>query len=240
VGAFLAFTLSQAGMVAHWRKETGAHARTSILINGAGAICTGITLLVVLVSKFMSGAWVMMLLIPALLILFLGVKRHYRSVARELATTEPLDTKDLKPPVVLLPVLGWNAIARKALRFAYKISPDVYALHIAGDQKTMDELEETWEQRAQEPAIAAGLPPPKLIVIFSPFRELFGPLKQVVSDLQSAHPARDIAVIVAELVCQRWYHVLLHNHAAAIIKAYLLFSGFRRVFVINVPWYPDE
>jgi amino acid transporter len=240
VGAFLAFTLSQAGMVAHWRKETGAHARTSILINGAGAICTGITLLVVLVSKFLAGAWVMMILIPALLVVFLSVKRHYRSVARELATTEPLDTKDLKPPVVLLPVLGWNAIARKALRFAFKISPDVYALHIAGDQKTMDELEESWEQRAQEPAKAAGLPPPKLIVVFSPYRELYGPLKQVVSDLQKAHPTRDIAVIVAELVCKRWYQILLHNHAAAIIKAYLLFSGFRRVFVINVPWYPDE
>ncbi|HLW68379.1 MAG TPA: APC family permease [Gemmataceae bacterium] len=240
VGAFLAFTLSQAGMVAHWRKERGSHARTSILINGAGAICTGITLLVVLVSKFLAGAWVMMVLIPALLILFLGVKRHYRSVARELATTAPLDTRNLVPPVALLPILGWNAIARKALRFAMKISPDVYALHIAGDEKTMDELEDTWAQRAQEPAKAAGLPPPKLIVVYSPYRELYQPLKQTVADLQSAHPLRDIAVIVPELVTTRWYQLLLHNHAAAIIKAYLLFSGFRRVFVINVPWYPAE
>jgi amino acid transporter len=240
VGAFLAFTLSQAGMVAHWRKVGGPHAGKSIIINAAGAICTGIALLVVLVSKFMAGAWVMTLLIPALLILFLGVKRHYLSVARELATTAPLDTRNLAPPVVLLPILGWNAITRKALRFACKISTDIYALHIAGDQRTMDELEDTWEQRAQEPAKAAGLPPPKLIVVYSPYRELYGPLRQVVSDLQNAHPTRDIAVIVPELVSTRWYHLILHNHAAAIIKAYLLFSGFRRVFVINVPWYPEE
>ncbi|HEV3142380.1 MAG TPA: APC family permease [Gemmataceae bacterium] len=240
VGAFLAFTLSQAGMLVHWRKVGGPHARKSMIINGAGAICTGAALAVVLVSKFMAGAWVMILLIPALLAVFLGVKRHYRSVADELATTAPLDTRDLAPPVVLLPILGWNAITRKALRFALKISPDIYALHIAGDEKTMDELEDTWEQRVQAPAKAAGLPPPKLIVVFSPYRELYSPLKQAVSDLQAAHPTRDIAVIVPELVTTRWYHVLLHNHAAAIIKAYLLFSGFRRVFVINVPWYPQE
>jgi amino acid transporter len=240
IGAFLAFTMSQAGMVAHWRKVGGPHARWSMAINGAGAACTGVTLGVVLVSKFADGAWVMLLLIPALLIVFLSVRAHYRTVAREVASAAPLDATALQPPLVLLPIRGWSAITRKALRFALKISPQIYALHVADDEHQMAELEDTWEHRVHEPAMAAGLPTPKLIVIYSPYRKLYSPLKQVISDLQKAHPGRDIAVIVPELVATRWYHYLLHNQTAAIIKAYLLFSGFRRVVVINVPWYLSE
>jgi hypothetical protein len=103
----------------------------------------------------------------------------------------------------------------------------------------MADLEDTWEERVREPALAAGLCAPKLFVIYSPYRQLYAPLKQVISDLQRAHPNRDLAVIVPELVSTRWYHYLLHNQTAAVIKAYLLFSGFRRVVVINVPWYPS-
>jgi hypothetical protein len=196
-----------------------------------------VTLAVVLVSKFVDGAWVMLLLIPALLALFVGVRAHYRGVAREVATAAPLDVKGLQPPLVLLPIRGWTVITCKALRFALKISPDVYALHVADDEATMAELEDTWEQRVREPAAAAGLAAPKLIVVYSPYRKLYAPLKQVVADLQRAHPGRDLAVIVPELVSTRWYHYLLHNQTATVIKAYLLFSGFRRVVVINVPWY---
>jgi hypothetical protein len=237
IGAFLAFTLSQAGMVAHWRKVGGPHARTSMVINAAGAASTAVTLGVVLVSKFAEGAWVMILLIPALLALFLSVRSHYRAVACEVASSAPLDAKDLEPPLVLLPIRGWSSITRKALRFALKISPDIYALHVADDEKTMADLEDTWEHRVREPAMSAGLTAPKLFVIYSPYRQLYAPLKQVISDLQRAHPGRDLAVIVPELVRTRWYHYLLHNQTATVIKAYLLFSGFRRVVVINVPWY---
>jgi amino acid transporter len=237
IGAFLAFTLSQAGMVAHWRKVGGPHAVTSMAINAAGAVCTAVTLGVVLVSKFADGAWVMLVLIPALLTLFVGVRGHYRSVACEVATAAPLDAAKLEPPLALLPIRGWSSITRKALRFALKISPDVYALHVADDEHQMAELEDTWEHRVHEPAKAAGLRPPKLFVIYSPYRRLYGPLKQVVKDLQRAHPGRDLAVIVPELVATRWYHYLLHNQTATVIKAHLLFSGFRRVVVINVPWY---
>jgi amino acid transporter len=240
VGAFLAFTLSQAGMVAHWWTTGGPHARLSMAINGAGAVCTGVTLVVVLVSKFIDGAWVMILLIPSLLAVFVAVKAHYRAVGRELATDQPLDAKDVQPVVALLPIRGWSAVTRKALRFALKITPDVYALHIADDEETMAHLEDTWEQRVREPAMGAGCLPPKLIVIYSPYRMLYASLKQVVSDLQRAHPNRDLAVIVPEIVPTRWYHYLLHNQTAAVIKAYLLFSGFRRVVVINVPWYLSQ
>jgi amino acid transporter len=240
IGAFLAFTLSQAGMVMHWWNTGGAHARTSMVINAAGAVATGVALVIVAVSKFVEGAWIMILLIPSLVTLFLCVRSHYRAVGRDVASSAPLDATNIEPPVVLLPIRGWSGVTRKALRFALKISPDIYALHVADDADVMAELEDTWIQRVQEPATAAGFPPPKLMIIFSPYRQLYAPLKQAVADLQRKHPGRDLAVIVPELVPTRWYHFILHNHAAAVIKAYLLFSGYRRVVVVNVPWYLSE
>jgi hypothetical protein len=187
-----------------------------------------------------DGAWVMTMLVPALLVLFLSIRGHYRAVGRQVATTAPLDAAGLHPPLVLVPIRGWSVVTRKALRFALSISPDVYALHVADDEKMMADLEDTWEDRAQAPAIAAGLAAPKLIVAYSPFRKLFAPLKEAVSDLQRCHPGRELAVIVPELVTTRWYQFMLHNQTATVIKAYLLFSGFRRVVVINVPWYLSE
>jgi len=167
----------------------------------------------------------------------LSVRSHYRAVGREVASDEPLDAKNLVPPVALLPIRGWSAITRKALRVALKMTPEVYALHVADDERMMDELEETWEQRVRAPALAAGVPAPRLIITFSPYRKLYAPLKEAVTDLQEKYPGRDIAVIVPELVPTHWHHFLLHNQTAQVIKAYLLFSGFRRVLVINVPWY---
>jgi hypothetical protein len=206
-------------------------------INALGAACTAVTLVVVLVSKFLEGAWVMVLLIPAMLSLFTFVHDHYRAVGRELATDEPLDLRGIQPPLALLPVRGWSTITRKALRIAFKFSPEVYALHIADDERRMIALEDGWERQVCEAARSAHLVPPKLIVVYSPYRRLYSPLKQVVTDLQRAHPGRDIAVIVPELVATRWYHVVLHNQTAPLIKAYLLLCGFRRVIVVSVPWY---
>jgi amino acid transporter len=240
VGAFLAFTLSQAGMVEHWRKLGGTGSVRSMAINGLGAACTAVTLVVVLVSKFAEGAWITVLLVPALLLMFVGVHAHYRAVAREVVCDTPLDASHIEPPIALLPIRGWSAITRKALRIAMKISPEVYVLHIAGDEQAVLDLEDTWAQRVRQPAQEAGVPAPRLIVIFSPFRQLYDPLIQVVNDLQRAHPGRDLAVVVPELVPTRWFHYILHNQTAAVIKAYLLFSGLRRVMVVNVPWYLSE
>ena len=240
VGAFLAFTLSQAGMVEHWRRAGGPSAGRSMAINGAGAACTAVTLVVVLVSKFAEGAWVMLLLIPALLVLFTSVHRHYQSVGRQLASSEPLDLQGLKPAVVLLPVLGWSVITRRAMQFACELSPEIYALHIAGDENAMAALEDGWKTLVMEPAKAAGRPAPKLIVVYSPYRRLYAPLKDALTELRHAHPDRDIAVIIPELIGTRWYHYLLHNQTGVLIEAYLRLSGFRRVIVINVPWYLSE
>jgi hypothetical protein len=180
------------------------------------------------------------LLVPALLALFTGVRSHYRAVAREVTTDAPLDLAGLTPPIVLLPIRGWSVITRKALRFAMSISPEIYALHIAGDERAIVDLEDEWARRVREPAQAANLSMPRLIVTFSPFRKMYAPLMQTLADLRHAHPSRDITVIVPELVGTRWYHYVLHNQTAAVIKAYLRFSGLQNVVVVTIPWYlPD-
>jgi amino acid transporter len=237
VGAFLAFTLSQAGMVAHWRRVGGPGSVRSMLINGLGAICTGVTLVVVLVSKFIDGAWIITLLIPILIVLFYGVRRHYRAVASEVACEEPLDARDLKPPLALLLVQGWSAITRKALRFAMKISPDVYALHIAAGETGAQELLAKWDGLVERPAKEAGVAAPQLVVICSPYRRLYAPLMDLLAQMTEAHADRQIAVIIPEVVERRWYNFLMHSQTAAFLKGYLFFSGLRRVVVVNVPWY---
>jgi hypothetical protein len=199
-----------------------------------------VTLVVVLISKFVEGAWVMMLLIPGLLALFYSVHKHYQAVARQVASSEPVDVENLKPPLVLLPVRGWSAITRRAMRFAMELSPEVFALHIAGDENAMTALEDGWKRLVIEPTLAAHRTAPKLIVVYSPYRRLYSPLKEVVTDLKHAHPDRDIAVIIPELIGNRWYHFILHNQTGVLIEAYLRLSGFRRVVVINVPWYIAE
>src|SRR5262249_8661441 len=129
VGAFLAFTMSQAGMVEHWRRARAKGAVASMCINGLGALATGITLVVVLVAKFAEGAWVTVLLIAAIIWLFLGVRRHYVHVVAETRECGPLDLSGLEPPLVVVPVKLWDTLAHKALRFALKLSPDVIAVH---------------------------------------------------------------------------------------------------------------
>ncbi|HJZ55351.1 MAG TPA: APC family permease [Gemmataceae bacterium] len=240
VGAFLAFTLSQAGMVAHWVKLDGRGSGWTALVNGLGAIGTAAALVVILVAKFVDGAWVTVGLVAGLMIAFAGVRRHYRHLARELTTDEPLDPRDLGPPLVVLLVRGWSRITRKALRVAMRMSPEVYALHIAADELRLQALEEEWAKFVIDPCQGAGVPSPKLVVVTSPYRRLYAPLMEFLTELERTHPGRPIAVVVPEMVERRWYHYLLHNQTAAIIKGYLYFSGLERVAVVNVPWYLKE
>jgi hypothetical protein len=153
------------------------------------------------------------------------------------ASTTPLATTNLKPPLVVVLVRGWSKVTRKALRMAMRLSPNVYALHIADDEQRLAALEAEWEKYVTEPCLAAGVPAPQLAVVTSPYRRLYGPLMEFIDEMVKSHPDRHIAVIVPELVERRWYHYLLHNQTAALIKGYLYFSGLERVAVVNVPWY---
>jgi amino acid transporter len=238
VGAFLAFTLSQAGMVGHWRRVGGKGATRSMVINGLGAFATGITVIVVLVAKFVQGAWITVLLIPGLL-LFMGlVRRHYHAVFLEVRSPTPIELNDTTPPLVILPVQGWNRVVKKALGFAFKISTNIRAVHVdtgEGSEIFRDE----WCRFVEQPAMEAGVAAPELVVLPSPYRLILAPIVDYVLEVERTCPSQQIAVLIPELVERHWYHHLFHNKRASVLKALLLLRGNQRIVVINVPWYLD-
>jgi amino acid transporter len=239
VGAFLAFTLSQAGMVMHWRRTGGPHAHTSMLINGLGAIVTAATTLVVLVSKFTEGAWVTVLLIPGIVLVMKNVHGHYARLMRAVSTRHALPTHGLVPPLVVMPFDYWTRISEKALRFAVTISPDVIAVHVDSSEEP-SRLKDEWPRLVEEPARRAGMPLPKLAVIQSPYRFVIGPLLQFILDAERGNPGRPIAVVLPNLVESHWYHRFLHNQRAELLTALLLIRAEQRIVIINVPWYFEE
>jgi amino acid transporter len=234
VGAFLAFTLSQAGMVVHWKRLGGAW--HSMIINGLGATATGITVLIVLAAKFVEGAWVTVLLIPSLLIFMMAVRRHYTEIEHEIELHTPLNLTHLQPPIVIVPLQGWTKIAEKGLRFAIQLSPEVHALQVRASDKTED-LRGSWPHLVEEPARDLGLPVPTLTVVDSPYRQVFRPILDFVNDIAQKNPDRQVAVLIPELVEHHWFHYFLHNQRAVVLKALLFVKGNQRISVINVPWY---
>jgi amino acid transporter len=236
VGAFLAFTLSQAGMVAHWRRTGGKGSRRSIFVNGLGSVATATTVMVVTVAKFAEGAWVTVLLIPAIMIVMIAIRRHYRRVEAEVANPVPLDLSDLRAPLVVVPILSWNRIAQKGLRFALTLSSEVQALHI-DCEKDRGSFLQTWERDVEGPAKQAGLAAPRLVVLPSPYRFVITPILDYILELERSNPGRQIAVLIPELVERHWYHYFLHNQRAEWLRALLLAKGNQQVILVNVPWY---
>src|SRR3984885_11782989 len=236
IGAFLAFTLSQAGMVAHWRRVRGKGATHSMIVNGLGAMATGVTLVVVLVAKFTSGAWVSALLIGLIVATMMWVRRHYDSVAAEIACDAPLDVGTIQPPLVIVTIQNWSKIAQRALQFGLSLSPDVRAVHVATEDEA-DTLREQWRTDVELPVTQAGRAAPELILLPSPYRLVLRPILEYVLKVEKEEPGRQIAIIVPELVEKHWYHYPLHNQRAELLKALLLLHGSKRIVLINVPWY---
>jgi hypothetical protein len=236
IGAFLAFSLSQAGMVAHWSRIAGPHARRSQWINAVGAVVTTGTFFVILVSKFEEGAWISLLLIPATLFILRRVRRYEQHLAAETALDRPLDLTGPLPPLMVVPLWRWDRIAEKGLRLAMTLSPDVHAVQVL-TELVPDDMSSRWRTLVEEPARVAGRKPPELHVLPSSYRELLGPLFHYVCELRDRTPERTIAVVLPEIVERRWYHYIFRHHAAAAMTAMLLWKGGPRVLVIQAPWY---
>jgi hypothetical protein len=235
VGAFLAFTLSQAGMVVHWRKTGGPGARRSMFVNGLGAVATAITVAVVLIAKFVEGAWIVVVLIPMMILTMRAVKHHYDRVERQTAAKGPINTAKSGDPIVVVPVEHWSIVSENALRFAWQISADIRIVHVECGEET-DALCRKYSEYIEGPAKAAGLPVPELVLLKSPFRFIVRPILNYTLELEQANPDRTIAVIIPELVESRWYYVLLHNNRSQVLKAMLNFSANRCTVIINMPW----
>ncbi len=240
VGAFLAFTLSQAGMVHHWWKVRGAHWWKSAAVNGLGAFVTGITVLVVLVAKFVEGAWLTLLFIPLMVVLFHRVRRHYHNVALASQCCVPLQPlqQGAMPPMVVVPLERWSTLGKQSLEFASRLSPDLIGVHVeAGEKDHAPLLEEDWKRYVCAPFQAAGREAPKLEVLSSPYRFVVIPIVQFVLDLSAKHPDRQILVVIPELVEQRWYEYFLHNQRARLLEWVLLAHGNERIFTVSSPYY---
>jgi len=240
VGAFLAFTMSQLGMVVHWRRrlrEPGA--RRALLVNAAGAFSTAGALVIIVISKFTEGAWLTAIVIPAFVALFLAIRRYQDRIDEAVTANGPIDLSGLERPIAVVPMRRLDRVARKGLRFGMIISHDVYAVQVLTEDMDTDDLTRSWQDLVEEAARRHGCPPPKLIVLRSPYREFLGPFLQWIERLAATHPDQWVAVIVPELVHRRWYHFLLHRRAT-LLKTLLLLHGGRQLVIVNVPWYPDE
>jgi len=241
IGAFMAFTLSQAGMVVHWIRLGGPGAKARIFINGLGAVATGITTVVVLMTKFLEGAWVTALLIPLMILLMAAVHRHYRRVARETACPEPLQVTNIRPPIVIIPMDRWSRISAKALRFAMSISPEIQVVHVDAPDRDhgADEIASQWQQKILQPIRDAGRPEPKFTRLQSPYRTILLPVLDYILSEEHKNQDRHLAVLVPELVVRHWWEALLHNQRSSLLKLLLLLRGNQRIVVINIPWYQE-
>jgi hypothetical protein len=236
IGAFLAFTLSQAGMVAHWRRRGGPGARLGIFVNGLGAVVTATTVAVVTITKFADGAWITALLIPAIMVSMYSIRRHYDTVAQELVNPAPLSLDRLNAPIVVVPMNSFNKIFRGGLEFALNLSSEVNVVHVESGVDR-EELLRQWNEVVIEPLRRAELPVPRINFLDSPYRFVINPIVDYVLDLQKKNPDREIAVIIPELVEKHWYQYFLHNQRASWLKAALLRRGTQRIAIINVPWH---
>ncbi len=240
VGAFLAFTLSQFGMVMHWRKNRGPHWLKSAFVNGLGGFVTGVTVIVVLVAKFVEGAWITVIFIPMLIVLFRIIRRHYHMVTVATGCADAVIPSRLDDvPIVIVPVEHWSRIFKQALEFATGLSPEIMAVHVEpGDHSEL--LHEDWDRYVEQPYRAAGAVPPKLVMLPSPYRFIVVPIVQYVLELSKKHPGRRIIVVIPALVENRWYEYFLHNQRARLLEWTLLARGNERIFTVSAPYYLSE
>ncbi|MDQ6908112.1 MAG: APC family permease [Chloroflexota bacterium] len=230
VGVFVSFTLSQAGMVRHWQREPGNH-KHQMLINGTGAVATGVVAIIFGYTKFIYGAWLVILIIPIIVLFCLGIARHYRQAAEQVRLTDD----DLPPvvrtveQVVIVPVSDINKVTLNALTYARSLSSRVVAVHVTDDAAEATHLQEAWEKWGE------GV---NLVILESPYRSLTGPLLSYLDLVQRKQPKAMITVLVPEYVPHHWWEQTLHSQTALRLKASLLFRP--NTVVTSVPYHSKE
>ena len=233
VGVFLAFTLSQAGMVRHWRREGKSGWWWKALINGLGAIATLITLLVVGISKFTEGAWITIGLIPTLVLIFQQIRAHYRAVGKGLTLRGlPPSLKPLPPPRLIIPISGVHRGIIEAINFACSISNNITAVYVELEPGAGEKVRETWE---------TWWPDVPLVVVPSPYRSIIGPLLEYLDQADAENnDGQQATVILPEFVPAHWWQGLLHNQTAWMLKTALLYKrrqfGYQRA-IIDIPYH---
>jgi amino acid transporter len=225
IGVFISFTLSQAGMVIHWRRTREPGWKTSAAINGFGAVVTGIVLVIVAVTKTLEGAWIVLLLIPVIVLLFNATRRHYDHVASQL-TLRGYAPQTRVHNTVLMPIGGMQRAVVEALRYAETLSDDVRAVYVDIDPRATEQIRRDWESWGGRV---------RLIVLPSPYRSVMEPLLDYIRSVERERPDDYVTVILPEFVPARWWQHLLHNQSALLIKGALLFRP--NTVVTSVPFH---
>jgi len=228
IGVFISFTLSQAGMVLHWRRLKEPGWRTSAFVNGLGAAATGVVLVIVTMTKAVEGAWIIIVLIPVLVAVFISTHRHYARVADQLSLKQ-WHGEVRQHSTVLVPIGGVHRAVLQAVEYARSLSDDVRALFVDTDPVSTEKVRKDWERWGEGTM---------LVVLPSPYRSLMEPLLEYIEQLQAAHPDDYVTVILPEFVPKRWWQHLLHNQRALLIKGALLFRP--RVVVTSVPFHLER
>jgi amino acid transporter len=228
VGVFNSFTLSQLGMVVRWWRQRTPGWRRNLLINGLGALTTGVVLVISAVTKFADGAWIVIVLIPVLIALFLAIHKHYARLDREVEATTPLDPEQYEHTFVV-PVAKLNSVALSAVAYARSLSKNVTAVHVVEgeDPGEAERFNEGWRKAFPNHNVP-------LVIIESPYRSLIGPLLSYIDALDRQNPNDTVTIVVPEFLPAHLWEYLLHNQTALRLKAALLFRP--NTVVSNVPY----
>jgi len=233
VGAFLAFTLSQSGMVRYWLRERGKKWQLKMFANGMGALATGTTLLVISYSKFLQGAWITILIIPIMVIIFSKIRKHYQDVADQLSLKGlPPSLKPAPPTRIVIPISGVHRGIIEAVDFARGISNNVTAVYVELEPGSGEHIQEQWER---------WFPDVKLAILPSPYRSIVSPLLRYLDQTDFEHnDGQQATVLLPEFVPAKWWHALLHNQTSWLLRTALLYrrrtQGFQRA-IIDVPYH---
>jgi hypothetical protein len=242
IGVFLSFTLAQVGMAKRWWKlghapnnalpeqnpaQQEKNWQIKMIINGFGAVCTGIVMVIFAVTKFHDGAWMVLILIPLLVVAFLAVRRHYRTLADRLS----LERFSGSPPRitrhrVIMPVSGMHHGTLEAIRYARRLSDDITAVHVSIDPEQTEKLRERWETWGE------GI---RLVILDSPYRLLFEPLIKYIEEIAAMRqPDETITVVVPQFVPSKAWHNMLHTNTANLLRSELLSK--QGIIITDVPY----
>jgi amino acid transporter len=227
VGVFLSFTLSQAGMVRRWLGKRGPHWRKKILINGLGAAATAIATTIIASTKFMHGAWIVIVLIPILIMMFRGIRAHYKAVSDQIT----LDRRGGRPPmprrnIVIIPISGVNRAVIRAVDYARSRPGEIRAVLVDVNPENTAKLEMQWAQWG------CGV---NLVVLSCPYRSILSSLLDYFEEILEKEPDTWVTVVIPEILPARWWQNILHNQRALLLKASLLFKD--RVILTDVPFH---
>src|SRR5215204_4215436 len=228
VGVFTAFTLSQGGMVVRWLRLREPGWQGGLAINIVGVVTTGVVAVVVGLTNFAKGAWIVLLLIPLLIMMFRAIHRHYARAAGELAAQTPLEPDQIEHTVIV-PVAAVNRVARQTLAYARSISPNVTAVFITDDEGEIEQMRQSWK------ALGSDIP---MVIIESPYRSLVGPLLSYLDEIDRQRPDDTLTVVLPEFIARHWWEQILHNQTALRIKAALLFRP--GTVVTSVPYHLER